>query len=78
MEPMRYELDWRPLEEVLSETECGDFMYMAHVGTIVLYKNWANRRYLNIDSETGKFYQYTNDGYREISREDALNWVRCI
>jgi hypothetical protein len=75
---MRYEPDWKPLERVLSETECGDFMYMAHVGTIALYKHWGYRRYLNIDAETGRFYQYANDDYVEISREDALNWVRCI
>ena len=76
MDGMHYEPDWTPLERVLPESECQDFMYMAHAGTIALYKHRDTRRYLNIDATTGKFYQYASGRYMEISENDALLWVR--
>ena len=33
------EPDWRPLERALPSEYCEDFMYIAHVGDIVLYEN---------------------------------------
>lgn len=67
--------NWKPLEGVLSPEDCEDFMYMGHVGGIVLYKHRDTRRYLNIDSETGRFYQYVDGDYAEISREQAIKHV---
>jgi len=67
--------DWRPLEGVLSRGHCADFMFMGSTGGIVLYKHRDTRRYLNIDSETGRFYQYVDGDYTEISREQAIEHV---
>jgi hypothetical protein len=50
-------------------------MFMGTTGGIVLYKHWDTRRYLNIDSETGRFYQYVDGDYTAISREQALEHV---
>jgi hypothetical protein len=50
-------------------------MYMGHVGGIVLYKHRDTRRYLNIDSETGRFYRYADGEYIEINREQAIEHV---
>ena len=49
------EPDWHPLEAVLSRRACEDFIYMGHVGDLVLYKHRDTRRYLNIDAVTGRF-----------------------
>ncbi len=67
--------DWKPLEGVLSPEHCADFMFMGSAGGIVLYKHRDTRRYLNIDSETGRFYQYVDGDYAETSREQALEHV---
>jgi hypothetical protein len=67
--------DWKPLEGVLSRERCADFMFMGSTGRIVLYKHRHTRRYLNIDSETGRFYQYVDGGYTAISREQAIEHV---
>ena len=67
--------DWKPLEGVLSPEDCADFMYMGHVGGIVLYKHRDTRRYLNIEAETGRFYRYANGDYIEINREQAIEHV---
>jgi hypothetical protein len=67
--------DWKPLEGVLSREHCAEFMFMGTTGGIVLYKHWDTRRYLNIDSETGRFYQYVDGDYAAISREQALEHV---
>ena len=67
--------DWKPLEGVLSRERCAEFMFMGTTGGIVLYKHWDTRRYLNIDSETGRFYQYVDGDYTAISREQALEHV---
>ena len=69
------EPDWRPLERALPSEYCEDFMYIAHVGDIVLYKHRITRRYLNIDAVTGKFYRYANDEYVEIDRRHAFDSV---
>jgi hypothetical protein len=69
------EPDWKPLEGVLSPEDCAAFMYMGHVGGIVLYKHRDTRRYLNIDSETGRFYRYADGEYIEINREQAIEHV---
>ena len=76
MDAMRYQPEWHPLEQALSRSECEEFMYMAHVGPIVLYKHWLTRRYLNIDAVTGKFYRYADGQYLEITQDEALSWLR--
>jgi hypothetical protein len=50
-------------------------MYMGHVDGIVLYKHRDTRRYLNIGSETGRFYRYADGLYIEINREQAIEHV---
>jgi len=69
------EPNWKPLEGVLSLEDCADFMYMGHVSGIVLYKHRDSRRYLNIGSETGRFYRYADGDYIEISQEQAIEHV---
>jgi hypothetical protein len=69
------EPDWKPLEGVLSQQDCADFMYMGHVGGIVLYKHRDTRLYLNIDAVTGRFFQYNDGDYIEIYREQAIEHV---
>jgi len=69
------EPDWKPLEGVISSEDCESFMYMGHVGGIVLYKHRYTRRYLNIDAETGRFYRYADGDYIEINREQAIEHV---
>ena len=69
------EPDWKPLEGALSQELCEEFMYMGTTSGIVLYKHRDTRRYLNIDSETGRFYQYVDGDYAAISREQALEHV---
>ena len=69
------EPDWKPLEGVLSPKDCADFMYMGHVGGIVLYKHRDTRRYLNIEAATGRFYRYADGDYIEINREQAIEYV---
>jgi hypothetical protein len=78
MPEMRYQPDWRPIEAVIAPDECEHYMYMAHAGSIVQYKHRETRRYLNIDSETGRFYRYADGEYLEISRQEALDWVRGL
>jgi hypothetical protein len=70
------EPNWTPLELVLSAGELDDFMYMGRTGHIELYKHRLTRRYLNISSDGGMFYRYSNGTYVEISRSDALDHVR--
>jgi hypothetical protein len=66
--------DWKPLEGVFSREQCVDFMFMGTAGAIVLYKHRDTRRYLNIDSETGRFYLYVDRDYTAISREQAIGY----
>jgi hypothetical protein len=70
------EPNWIPLEMVLSDTECGNYMYMGRVGEIELYKHCLTRRYLNISQNGRKFYRYVDGTYVEISKFDALGYVR--
>jgi hypothetical protein len=72
-----HEPDWRPLEASLPTQQCADFMYMGHVGNIVLYKHRDNRNYLNIHDGTGRFYRYVDSNYVELDREWALRHVVC-
>ena len=67
--------DWRPLENAMPSEFCEEFMFMGKAGDIVLYKHSFTRRYLNIDAVTGKFYRYSNGGYIEIDRRQALDAV---
>jgi hypothetical protein len=69
------EPNWKPLEGVLSLEDCADFMYMGQVSGIVLYKHRDSRRYLNIGSETGRFYRYADGDYIEIGRKQAIEHV---
>lgn len=69
------EPDWKPLEGVLSPEHCADFMFMGSAAGIVLYKHRDTRRYLNIESVTGRFFQYINGDYIEINREQAIEHV---
>jgi len=72
------EPDWRPLERALPSRFCEEFMFMGKVGGIVLYKHRITRRYLNIDSVTGKFYRYVDGEYVEIDRRQAFDSVYAI
>jgi hypothetical protein len=67
--------DWKPLEGVLSREHCAELMFIGSSGGILLYKHRDTRRYLNIDSETGRFFQYVDGDYTEISTEQAINHV---
>ena len=67
--------DWRPLENAMPSEFCEEFMFMGKATDIVLYKHRFTRRYLNIDAVTGKFYRYSNGGYIEIDRRQALDAV---
>ena len=67
--------DWRPLENAIPPEYCESFMFMGKASDIVLYKHRLTRRYLNIDAVTGKFYRYSNGGYIEIDRRQALDAV---
>ena len=83
METVYRQPNWDPLIRLLSRKEYADldvddFMYMGDVGSIVLYKHRITRRYLNIDASSGRFYQYTNPGYTEVSKECALRFVRNL
>ena len=69
------EPNWKPLEGVLSLEDCEDFMYMGQVSGIVLYNHRDSRRYLNIGSETGRFYRYADGDYIEIGRKQAIEHV---
>ena len=69
------EPDWKPLEGVLSRELCEEFMFMGTTSGIVLYKHRDTRRYLNIGSDTGRFYRYANGDYIEICREQAIEYV---
>jgi hypothetical protein len=64
--------DWEPLEAAMSRERCADFMFIGSTGGIVLYKHRDTRRYLNIESETGQFYQYLDGDYTAIGREQAI------
>jgi hypothetical protein len=70
------EPNWAPLQMVLSDSQCGDYMYMGRTGEIELYKHRFTRRYLNISQEGGRFYRYVGGTYVEISKSDALCYVR--
>ena len=70
------EPNWAPLEKVLSNCECEDYMYMGRVEDIALYKHRLTRRYLNISQDGRRFYRYCEEAYVEISRCDALDHVR--
>jgi hypothetical protein len=72
------EPDWRPLEAVLAPQVCEDFMYMGHVGDLVLYKHRDTRQYLNIDAITGRFYSYVDGGYVEVERDWVLGHVQGL
>jgi len=67
--------DWRPLENTMPSEFCEELMFMGKAGDIVLYKHRLTRRYLNINSVTGKFYRYSNDDYVEIDRRQAFDSV---
>lgn len=70
-----HEPDWAPLEAVLRADQCADFMYMGHVGELVLYKHRDTRRYINIHAKTGEFFRYSNGVYALIDRDSALKDV---
>jgi hypothetical protein len=67
--------DWKALEGVLSSDDCSCFMYMGVTSGIALYKHRDTRRYLNIEAATGRFFQYINGDYIEISRQQAIEHV---
>ena len=50
-------------------------MHIGKAGDIVLYKHRLTRRYLNIDTMTGKFYRYANGECVEIDRRQAFDSV---
>ena len=67
--------NWRPLEVVLTPSDCEEFMYMGRAGEIELYKHRWTRRYLNISSGGEHFYRLAGDSYIEISRDEAIEHV---
>jgi hypothetical protein len=69
------EPNWAPLESVLPACELENFMYMGRAGEIELYKHRFTRRYLNIERDSSRFYQYVDGGYVEITRAAALEHV---
>ncbi len=68
--------NWALLETVLTPQECEDFMYIGRAGKIELYKHALTRRYLNISHDGRRFYRRERDGYIEISKTEALDYVR--
>lgn len=70
------EPNWGPLERAVPVAELENFMYMGRAGEIELYKHRFMRRYLNVSQDGLKFYRYIDDKYIEISRSDALSFVR--
>lgn len=72
------EPNWIPLEKFFNydHSKVCNFMFMGTTQAGVhLYKNRNNRRYLNI-SDDGRAHKYAGDqGYVEISKEDALKAV---
>ena len=64
--------NWTPLERAVPANWLADFMHMGEHGTIQLYKRRDNRRYLNIDSDCLRFYQYRDGCYIEVSRTTAI------
>jgi hypothetical protein len=71
------EPNWTPLEAVIPSAELQNFMYMGRAGEIELYKHRLTRRYLNIGRDARSFYRYLDGGYIEITREAALDHLRC-
>jgi hypothetical protein len=70
------EPNWAPLETVLTPQECEDFMYIGRAGQIELFKHVLTRRYLNISHDGRRFYRRERDEYIEISKTEALDYVR--
>ncbi len=69
------EPNWRPLEMVLTRSDCEGFMYMGRVGEIELYKHRSTRRYLNISLDGRRFYRSVGDSYIEIATAEAIEHV---
>jgi len=68
---------WKPLENAIGCENCSEYMFMTTSGDglkIHCYKHKLTRRYLNVDSE-GIFYRYENEGYKILSKENALKWA---
>ena len=69
------EPNWRPLEMVLTLSDCEGFMYMGRAAEIELYKHRSTRRYLNISLDGQRFYRSVGDSYIEIARAEAIEHV---
>lgn len=67
--------DWTPLENLLPNETCADFMHMGRIGTMQMYKHRLTRRYLNIDAISGTFFVFRHGEYHAISRVEALKSV---
>lgn len=70
------ERNWAPLELAVPSGQLDNYMYMGRVGKIELYKHRFTRRYLNISQDGCSFYRYLGGTYVEISKADALSYVR--
>jgi hypothetical protein len=70
------EPNWAPLEMTVTACELDNFMYMGRAGEIELYKHRLTRRYLNIHSDGRRFYRQRDGAYVEISKTEALEYVR--
>ena len=64
--------NWKPLESAVPASWLPDFMHMGEHESIQLYKRRDNRRYLNIDSDGQRFYQYRDGRYIEVDRTTAI------
>ncbi len=67
--------DWKPLEKLVAAAHLHDFMHMGRVGNIQLYKHRMTRRYLNIDTVSGRCFQYREGKYSPIDADSALQYV---
>ena len=70
------DVDWRPLESIISPEECSAFMYMGwfEFGEQRLhhYKHAISRRYLFVTDDLETFAYVGGEDYVPIAREDAI------
>jgi hypothetical protein len=57
-EPTARRSNWAPLITLVGEGLARDFMFMAEVDGLMLYKHVNTRKYLNVDRITGKTYRF--------------------
>ena len=68
-------VDWRPLQGVLPDEQCGDWMWMHAVDDrdgerVHFYKHIMTRRYVRLDRH-GNLYREDEQGYPYLVTTDA-------